>query len=245
MLKRIPSTRIVRFLDYWGDLTAEEQHELADALVDRGSNYLTLRLPSSPPSGDAYSRFAEATQWRGFGGGLRYTPIKLLAGVAKDSAIGGLPGWCRTLGFSGQSLIPPESLLAGVESIVPVKTASLRRRLEAALIPLAAPKVRKMGEGMWNYRGMLDGCAISLTTIYGQRLCDPDLQYTVVIERGGWLTSNLTCYEALLGVGNGAWDYLTEENVDRSVVLLCELLQWLARFVAALPNSPEDVPANL
>src|SRR5262245_9001231 len=150
-LKRIPSTRVVRFLDYFAALSAAEQTELSDALVDRGSHYLCPPLPPASPSGEAYSRYAAATEWRGFGGGLRYTPIKLLAGVAKDAAIGGLAGWCQRMGFSGLSLEPSENLLSGVAAIIPAKSAQLRRRVDAALQPLFAPKATNLGEGTWNY----------------------------------------------------------------------------------------------
>jgi hypothetical protein len=53
----------------------------------------------------------------------------------------------------------------------------------------------------------------------------------------GLLAQRLT-YEVLLGVGVG-WDYLTEENAPRSIDLLEELLQRLARLCARVLALPE------
>jgi hypothetical protein len=65
----------------------------------------------------------------------------------------------------------------------------------------------------------------------------PQLQYEVEVRGHGRIIAgpNL-CFESVLGAGFGSWDYLTQENAERSVALLCELIEFVARLPERLPE---------
>jgi hypothetical protein len=231
-LKRIPSTQVFRFLDYFAGLSAAEQGELADAIADRSSYFFGSLLPLPYRFNAAYDRFAAATEWRGFGGGLRYTPVKLLAGVAKDTHVGGLDGWFKMMGFTGLSLQPPEGLLSSPAALVPVKKAALRKAVNAALTKLFAPKVKEIGDGTWRYDGTLGTVPLRIMIHFSRSIADPDWKYEITTPGlAGGISGYHCCFESLFGAGYGWWDYVTEENFTRSVELFPALVTDVIHFV--------------
>jgi hypothetical protein len=84
-LKRVPSTQVVRFLDYFAALGSDEQAGLAEALADHGSFYFSPPVPYPYHGNAACQRFAAAASTWKLSEGLRYTGLKLLAALAKGS----------------------------------------------------------------------------------------------------------------------------------------------------------------
>src|SRR5919202_4824082 len=87
-LRRIPSSTVQHFLDYYRGLADAETDELRAALAERGA--LTLRptpgraFPSSP----AYDRWAQAKLASGFGPGARYQPLRLAKNIVSAALAG-------------------------------------------------------------------------------------------------------------------------------------------------------------
>jgi hypothetical protein len=240
-LRRVPSTLVVRFLDYFDGLDSTERAELTDALADHGSYYFSPPVPYPYRGNAAWQRFAAAAAaWR-LAGGVRYTGVKLLAALANDRP-GSLEAWCRAQGYSGLALQPSDALAPDAAALVPVKTGALRKRIGAAFAQLFAPRVTEIGDGIWRYEGTLGESSVKLMLHYGRNIADAQFRYEVAVQgRDCILNTPGFCFEALFGVGLGFWDYVTEANVGRSVELLCELVAYVARLPERRPAgcSPE------
>jgi hypothetical protein len=238
-LRRVPDTMVFRYLDYFAGLAPADQAELIDGLAHAGARRFfpgPILIQDPGQYGDAFRRFADGTAFRGFGGGLRYTPVKLLAGITADAKVGGLAGWCKMMNFAGLCLQPPEHHLSDPAKIVPVKTPALRKLVNAAFAKLFAPQVRDLGDGICWYDGTLAGSSLRVQLQFGRALEPHQLRYEVMVHSPARsIRLRMMQFEALLGAGYGMWDYITEEHAGRSVELLCELVEYLARLPQRLP----------
>ncbi len=228
-LKRIPDTQVVKCLDYFAGLDAADQADLRSALARVRSGVLFQEMIAQPPEDPAYRRFTEATGFGGFGGGYRYTPVRLLAGIAKDQHIGGLDGWFQKMNCSGRCLQPPEGLLSDLSCLKPIKPVALRKLVNAVFAKLFAPEARSIGGGFWQYQGTLGDSRLKVHIDYSQRI--EQLRYSVNLHDPSRSIAfpHLTL-ELIWGIGCGGWNYLTEENATRSVELLGELVAYLAEL---------------
>lgn len=232
-LKRVPDTRVVRFLDNFEQLSPSDQAELVTVLAELTS--YTLSGMQSPPS--VVEKFLSATNIPSLAGGVRYTGVNLLAGLAKSKTFGGLTGWLQSNGITGLAAQPSENLARHVGELIPVKIPSLRRRVESAFARLFSADARDMGSEMWSYEGQLEGSRVKVIIRYSGRMGRPQLTYQVDLMQKEWpWTARYLCFESVLGVGSGHWDYLTQTNAEHSVDLLCELAAYVARLPERLPR---------
>ncbi len=239
-LKRIPDTRVIRFLDHFATLSPVKQAELTAVLADWASH----QFSATPLPTATYEQFVRATATPGMAEGLRYMGMPLLAGLAKGAEHGGLEGWFRMRGATGLGMQPPEWLLPNVAALVPVKVSTMRRLVKKAFARLFAPSLTEIGSGIWRYEGTMAGSALRILVGFSAAMGPPQFRYAVEVRGKGWvIVAPNFCFESVLGVGFGWWDYLTEENAARSVDLLCELVEYLARLPERLPaacgNEPE------
>jgi hypothetical protein len=228
-LKRVPDTQVIRFLDHIASLNDADRSELISVLAEWSSYHLSAdRIPHA-----TYERFVRATSYPGRAEGLRYTGVNLLAGLAKVDAHGGLAGWFQSRGVTGLAMQPPEPLLRDVADLVPAKPATLRRLVQKVFDPLFAPTIRDIGSETWWYEGTLGPSPLRVEIRYSGRMGRPQLDYQVHFRGDNrTITSPNLCFESVLGVGFGRWDYLTKANAESSVQLLGELIA----YVAALPD---------
>ena len=232
-LKRVPDTRVIRFLDHFVSLTAAEQTGFTAILAEWSSYHFSGQpLPHS-----VYEQFARVTAFPDREGGLRYTGVNLLGGLAKTAGQGGLASWFQSKGVAGLALQPPENLLPDVVEPIPVKIPTLRRLVKSAFTKLFAPRATEIGDGIWRYEGSLCESTLKLLIRYSGAMGRPQLQYSVEASaKGRHIAAPDFCFESLLGAGFGRWDYLTQENAFRSVELLCELVEYVARLPERLPE---------
>lgn len=230
-LKRVPDTRVIHFLDHFGNLDPAGQSALVDILVDWSSHNL---LPTPPPN-PCYERYAQATSFLGNASGIRYRGVNLLAKLAEETS-NALPAFFQAQGITGLALLPPEGLVRDVGDLIPLKPAILRRLVNATFAQLFAAQVTDIGSEIWRYEGVWEGSAIKLDIQFSGRMARPQLSYNAAVRGMGRtiVVPNL-CFESVLGVGFGRWDYLTAENTERSLALLAELVVWLARLPERLP----------
>jgi len=234
-LKRVPDTQVIRFLDYFASFGVAAQSELVAVLADWRSYGLSgMPLPNS-----AYEQFArvQAAASEGRAEGLRYTGVNLLAGLQKGAGQGGLLGWFQKRGITGLAMQPPENLVRDVGDLVPVNIATLRRLVKIAFAQRFAANARNIGSEFWQYDGMLGGISVKVLVRYSGRMGRPQLDYQVQVQGKERVIAvpNL-CFESVLGVGFGRWDYLTQDNAERSVGLLGELVEYVARLPERLPQ---------
>ncbi|MGH6845897.1 MAG: hypothetical protein ACREC0_00230 [Methylocella sp.] len=232
-LKRVPDTRVIRFLDHFANLNSGDQSELA-AILAEWSSYKFSGTPIAVPTVDQFTR---ATVFPGRAEGLRYMGIKLLAGLAKGSGHGELDDWFRMRGITGLALQPPENLVRDASDLIPVRIPTIRRVVQAAFAKLFAPNVTEIGGGIWRFEGMLGESSLKVMIRYSGKMGRPQLKYEVAVRaKGRVIAAPNLCLESVLGAGFGGWDYLTEENAVRSVALLCELVEYVARLPERLPD---------
>jgi hypothetical protein len=232
-LKRVPDTKVVRCLDRFAGLAPAERSELMAVLAE-WSSYKFLGTPPPKPIVD---RFINATAFPGGAGGIRYSGVNLLAGLVKERGHDELPGFFQNLGITGLALEPPDGLLRNNEDLVPAKIPSLRRMVNKSLGELFAQHITDMGSETWRYEGLLDGYRIRVDIRFSGRMGRPQLSYDAEVRgKGRAIIAPNLCFESILGVGFGQWDYITMENAERSVALLAELIQWLANLADRLPE---------
>lgn len=231
-LKRVPDTKVIRFLDHFDGLDAAGKSSLVSILVDWSSH----QLVGTPPPNPAYEQFSKATSFLGPGGGYRYQNVNLLAGLAQEMEHSELLEFFRKQQVTDLALVPAASLAREHTDLAPVKPAALRRRVNATLEKLFAPQVTDIGSETWRYQGQLEGSDLKLYIRYSGRMGRPQLSYNAEVRgMGRVIAPPCFCFESVLGVGFGHWDYLTVENVERSLDLLAELNLWLARLPPRLP----------
>jgi hypothetical protein len=236
-LKRLPNTQVIRLADYLTALAAPERDALLDAMAHFNAAAL---VPAQYAAEGAererhpvFGRFLAATAFRGLAGGYRYTPVKILGGIARDQAIGGLEGWIKHQAVSGLERQPPEGLVPDLGCLTPVKPAKLKKLVEAAFAKVFAPPPVKLASDCWKYVGVIENSQVVVDLFFGPqgRVNPRQLQYTLRAAAGDPNDWRYATYEGLWSL-NTVWDYLTEENAERSAALLAELVVYLTGLVA-------------
>src|SRR5438270_568352 len=123
-LKRIPSTDIIWFLDYFPTLVAAEQDQLLDALASAGA-YAAMLAQAPAPESAALARMRAARSGPGGKGGTRYMDVKMLsAEPAFREPSGYHESWRQT--FTPLHFQPRTDLLPDLSHLITAK-APLRR----------------------------------------------------------------------------------------------------------------------
>jgi hypothetical protein len=109
--------------------------------------------------------------------------------------------------------------------------------VKAEFSRLFATQITDVGSETWRYEGALNDCLLKVHIRYSGRMGRPQLDYSAeIMGKGRAIVSPKLCFESVLGVGFGRWDYITRQNAERSVQLLTELVVWLARLPERLPH---------
>jgi hypothetical protein len=226
ILSRTPCTQVVRFLDYWTTLAAADQDALLNSLARLASVIAEPERAAAEMAqrqqDPALARLSAAVAFRGFAGGYRCTPIKILGGIAKNKAIGNLEDWLKTCGCSALERQPRPELLPSPDCIVPVKPARLKKLVNETLTALFAPRKESLGSDGCKYVGGFEQSPLTVTVLLAPqgRQNPRQLQYLV---NGGTYEGLWHCH--------AIWDYITEENAERSVKLLNDLVVYLVRLM--------------
>ncbi len=101
-LKRVPDTQVVCFLDHFARFTPSEQSERIAATAERSA--CRFSGEQMPPSVRSFSETVGKDKPKG---GVRYTGVTLLAGLAKSKTVGGLLGWLQSTGSQALPRNPP------------------------------------------------------------------------------------------------------------------------------------------
>jgi hypothetical protein len=236
-LRRIPYTHIIWFLDYFAALAPGEQGPLLDGLARFGARAVLRdggpkELQELEGQYPAFARFrAEQERMRGWSG-HRYTDVKTQCMVARDTQSGGLAVLVNRLEPAALARQPRPDLLPDLSYLKSPKAAALRKLAEAALAQLYAPKKTSLGDNSWKYFGPFEGSELTVWLDLGSRL--GQLVYGVSVANPAHAVRLIrVSYEALWGAHLG-WDYLTEENAERSVQFLPELIAYLAQLADRL-----------
>ncbi len=124
--------------------------------------------------------------------------------------------------------------------MIPAKIPTLRRMVASAFARQFGAIAKDIGSEMWTYEGQVEGTPLKVLIRYSGRMMRPQLAYEVQILHTKWpWTAKFLCYESLWGAGFGYWNYLTQENAERSVNLLCELVAYVAKLPERLALNEE------
>lgn len=225
LLKKVPDTLVFGFLDYFESLGVSEQDEFAEAIAYRSLQFFFSKneIADAMPQADdtAFQRHFPAILHIAFNKYEDARSLRLLATVAKSDEL-----WTTIPK-------PPEEFLRYAASIGPVRAVEMRKQIKSAFGQRFGAKVSNLGGGVWLYECNFANSTVEIEIDFGGR---DQLRYEVTISSHlRQITLERLRYEVLLGAGLGFWNFLTEENVDQSLELLCE-------FVAYLTNLPERLP---
>jgi hypothetical protein len=227
-LTQIPSTSIIRFLDYFHTLTADDRDSLLAALAQIDALNLfpapevRARVGTLVTTVPAFVSYRQAMQSARFTMGLRYVGLRMLKSMLADRMTMEMMARTRaTLDFTPRDDLPA-ALVPDPEPthLKPAKAPLLRKLINEVFLELFAFGKQKGKGGETEYSGTLEGTEIKVAIDFSAR--GLQLRYGVKIpdETKAIFVRGLA-YEDLWAAW-GDWDYLTEENAKPSVRLLCE-----------------------
>jgi hypothetical protein len=236
-LRRIPNTQVIRFLDYLTGLGPAEQDALLDAMAHFNAAAVSPQVYAAEAverqQHPVFGRLLSALAFRGLVDGYRYTPVKMLSGLVKSyAATGGLDEFLRASGSSVLALQPRPELLPNLDCLVLVKPTRLKKLVDRAFAGLFAPQKVPLGSDACKYIGHLDESRLTVDVLFAppSRMNPRQLQYLVKVATAADPAGGGATYEGLWSL-HAVWDYVTEENAERSVALLAELLVYLKGLV--------------
>ena len=236
-LSRIPSSAMIRFLDYAATMTAAERDELVSSFARLGAMrfFVTLaavrdEISTLATTDPALLRYRAALQSAAFSMGLRYEGLRMRKAMLGDRMSVEMMAQTRaTLDFIPRD-DPPAQLVPDPDPVhlKPAKAPLLRKLIDKTFKDLFTGQKRKLAGGDTGHEGVFEGTNFTLWIGFaGMGL---QLRYDVSIPDETKRVSVLRlAYEDLWAPGPG-WDYLTEENAEASIQLLRELVIQLIRL---------------
>ena len=243
-VKRIPSTETVRFLDYFAALEPGGRGPLLDAMARLGAMQFCPSPLVYQEALDLNARIAAIEQLRTalqsghFAYGLRYADVRMARAMLNDPETMARMAQTRsTLDFEPRD-DPPKELTpeSDIRKIQPAKAPLLRKLMEKAFAQLFSAQKSKLPGGETRYAGSIGATELTVSTIFSSRFAQ--LHWFVKLAMAN---PNLRAFHVEDFWGSRAWDYLTEENAERSIDLLCERIVYLVKLkerIDALSVSP-------
>lgn len=231
-LRRVPSTDVIWFLDYFAGQERAEREALLDGLAGLGALAFFPReagprevqeLEGRHP---AFARFRAPRNRMGYKGGTRYTDVKMLN---MDRGMRDInyyhPDWVKNA--SPLAFEPRPDLLPDLSALKPAKAPLLRKLVDAALARRFAPQKEKLAGGSCKYSGPYGDGRLTVWVDFGARFTG-QLVYGVSMAKAGYQVPVMRVSYERLWDANLGWDYLTEENAPRSIDFLAEQVANLA-----------------
>jgi hypothetical protein len=236
-LSRIPSSSMIKFMDYVSTLTTVERDTLLSTLarLDAMRLFLPLaavrdQMSALATTDPALLRYRAATQSAPFTMGLRYEGLRMVKTMLADRMTVEMMAQTRaTLDFTPRD-DPPAQLVPDPDPahLKPAKAPLLRKLIDKDFKDLFTGEKRKLAGGETGYGGVFEGTNVTLwidfagmglQLRYGVSI--PDETKRVFVFRLG--------YEDFW-VAGPSWDYLTEENAEASIHLMRELVVKVVRL---------------
>jgi hypothetical protein len=236
-LRKIPSTGIIKLLDYFDISSGDERA----AQIEAQARVAALMFFPAPLIAAAYEqlrttdpallRRAEAMKAPLYAYGLRYEGLRMHRAIMRDpESLRHLARTRATLDFTPRDDLPAELVgSTAIRDIVPAKAPLLRKLLNQMVRARLGARPEKRPGGELVYDGALGAVPLRVSIIFSNLYAQ--MLYGVTWSaRERNLRGTRLSYEALWGMNTG-WDYLTEENAAQSIDLLDRLL---VRFVGLL-----------
>jgi hypothetical protein len=239
-LQRIPCTAIVKLLDYLEPLDREERDRLLDVLARMGAmkffppQQIAIEYESLRSTNSAFVKCWSATHSEPTAAGLRYQSVKMAKMMLGDAESRAEMLKYRAELPSHPRDDPPESLVPrdDLGAVEAAKAPLLRKLASAALKQHFAAGSNKLAGGETEYLGQIGDWKVSVRIDFGA--ISAQLRYVVsVLNPRNSISVRRLSYEDLW-FPNAGWDYLTEENAQRSIDLLVEQIQYLVNLSARI-----------
>jgi hypothetical protein len=240
-LSRTPSSSVIKFLDYATALAPTDLDSLLDAMA-HGSAFgffspllvrdSIMELTNTDP---ALLRYRAAMQSQEYSMGMRHQGLRMMKAMLNDPFSVKMIAETRAkLNFVPRDDLPPALVPdPDIAHLKPAKAPLTKKLFDRALKDLfATSKERVHGETV--YTGSIDGVNLKVSVDFNAM--GLQLRYGVTIPdetKTIWFWHRT--YEDLWGAGPG-WDYLTEENAEASVQLLCDQIAKLVRLRNTVMN---------
>jgi hypothetical protein len=238
-LSRIPSSSVIKFLDYAATLAPADLDSLLDAKAHGGALgffsplLVRARLMEVVNNDPTLLRYRAAMQSAEYSMGMRYQGLRMMKAMLNDPMSVKMIAETRSkLSFVPRDDLPPALVPdPDIAHLKPAKAPLTKKLIDRALKDLfATGKEREHGETA--YTGSIDGVNLKVSVDFNAM--GLQLRYGITIPdetKTIWFWHRT--YEDLWGAGQG-WDYLTEENAEASVQLLCDLIVQVVRLRKAV-----------
>ena len=236
-LRHIPSSGVIKFLDYFVPLSPAERDPLLEVLAQLGamcffpppliaSEYEKLRTTNP-----ALMRLGEGLRSPAFSYGLRYQDLRMSRMTLNDRESMEHMGRTRAaLDFAPRDDPPTELVLnPDLRIVQSAKAPQLRKLLNPAMNKLLTAKGIKRPGGEIVYEGSIGGIPMAVSIIFSNRFGQLHYGVKAAVPALNIRTFQLT-YETLWGTNVG-WDYITEDNAPKSIDLLCQLVSFVAGII--------------
>lgn len=225
-LRRIPSTRVRQFLDYFLALNESDQNELSEALAQLAlCSFFPCALHPYKLGNVAYKRYVEASRlvWS-----WKYENIRSLRMCLAEAEQ-------SSEDFRLSRGITPE-IMAMMRAIQPVKSAEIRRVVKLAFSQLCdSLTISNDGGGAWSYKGVHRDTEFCVKIDYGgmndQLRCEISIR-----DRQRLLSLDRLSFEQIMGLSFSAWNCLEQANLDQSIALLKDLVLYCVELSRRLPS---------
>lgn len=155
-------------------------------------------------------------------------PVKILAGVQQDAAVGGIAGWAKMMGMTEGQMLPPAPHASTFDDLVPVRPPRLRKLVTSMCAGLLGASETKVSSEMSRYAGSLGPARVTVLVTYpasGGRFSGRQMDYRLQVQKPEFEgPTQPLAYEDCLRLPSN-WDFITEQNAERSVQHLAELIR--------------------
>jgi hypothetical protein len=211
-LRRVPSTDTWKSIDYVVALDPGPRAALFEAFAWNALYFFGRGRQSAHATGYLeYRRMVDAMPriWR-----WQYLNARTLRRTIGDRRAGRPPAYHDI----------PDEVIRRAEAIQPTTAGDVRKVVKRAFAERFGARCENRGGGGWKYFGRHGGRDFVVAIDYGG--LGDQLRYEVeYVDAASGLHPQRLCYEWLLGVGLGNWDFVTADNLEDSIALLCELVE--------------------
>jgi hypothetical protein len=238
-LSLCPSSYTIKFLDCLATLEQPDRDALLQSLARIGGGRFFIhqrelmeQVRALAMDDPATRRYRAAMQFPLYTMGMRHEGLRMTKAILNDPMSVAMLAQARAkLDFTPRDDLPA-ALVPDPDwaRIIPAKAPLLRPMINKAFKEMFATEKKKLPGGETVYSGLFENTLINVGIDFGSRM--HQLRYGVGIpdDSKTIFTSRLDyTYEGLWAASTG-WDYLTEENAERSIALLCDFVARLVRL---------------
>jgi hypothetical protein len=237
LLRACPNTPAIARIAYLDSLQPDEQIALADQLSDLYEAQSGLGMQVDERSAFLQQRPLVAG-YLGEGDGqhrkrhIHSVPVKVLAGVMKDTQIGGVDGWANSIGLSHEARRLPVAHAQSLDEIVPIAPRRLRKLIGERMTERFGATPSRVSSEHTRYSAIETGCRLEVDVIFARSGGGSihQFHYLLKAEMAGRAPVMFLSYEGVW-LTPSRWDYVTETNAERSIAHFAQLIETCVQLI--------------